>query len=65
MILQKGGTMDEAKFNELDELTLNINLNLCVLNSALKEDYGDLEICAVSNFVEKIYNDSNSIRKLF
>jgi len=57
--------MDELKIEQLDDLTLSLNLDLNLLNSALKDDYGDLEICAISNFVEKIYNDSNSIRELF
>jgi hypothetical protein len=61
----KGEVMDESKLNKLDDLTLNINLDLSVLNSALKDDNGDLQLCALSNFVEKIYNDSNNIRNLF
>ncbi len=57
--------MDEIKLGQLDELTLSINLDLNLLNSALKDDTGELEICSISHFVEKIYNDSDKIRNLF
>lgn len=56
--------MDDKKIDMLEELTLNLHLDLNVLNSALKTD-DDLEICALSHFVERIYNDSSSIRNLF
>lgn len=57
--------MNEEKLDKLDEFTLEMYSKLNILNSALKEDYDDLEIYAVSDFVEKIYNDLKSIRKLF
>jgi len=58
--------MDEEKINELDGLTLNLNLALNILYNALKDlDNEELDICAVSHFVENIYKRSCDIRKLF
>ena len=57
--------MDEAGLRKIDELTLDINFDLCILNNALKYDSGDLEISILSYFVEQIYAKSNEIRKIF
>jgi len=61
----KGALMDDEKLEKLDDLTLSINLDLNILNSALKDDYGNLEMCLVSQFVERIYQNSDEVRKLF
>lgn len=58
--------MDEENFNQLDELTLNINLELNILYNALKYlDFEELDITAVSCFVKRLYKKSDEIRKLF
>jgi len=65
MNIKQGVSMEELKIEKLDDLTLNLNMDLNILNSALKDDTGDLEICSISKFVERIYGDSSSIRELF
>ncbi len=56
--------MDETTLDKLEDLTLDLNMDLNVLNSALKDDC-DLQICSISNFVERIYDISKDIRNLF
>lgn len=57
--------MNEKQTNKLDELTLDINFNLAILKSAIKNDDADLEICVLESFVENIYQTSQKIRNLF
>jgi len=53
--------MKNEQIEKLDELTLDINFNLAILNSAVK-DYDNLEICMLENFIETIYKTSKEIR---
>lgn len=55
--------MNTNQLTRLDDLTLTLNFDLAILNSAIKDD--DLEICALGSFVEKIYKDSEKIRRIF
>lgn len=57
--------MSNSEIQKLDELTLDLNFDLCILNSAIKGDDGDLEPCILTGFVEKIYKTSNEIRNIF
>jgi hypothetical protein len=58
--------MDEEKIKTLDELTLYLNMDLNILHNALKYvDTEELDIAAVSYFVENIYKNSCEIRKVF
>lgn len=56
--------MNTKELEELDILTLNINFDLAILNSAIKDsDY--LEVYTLTRFVERIYKNSEEIRKIF
>lgn len=56
--------MDINQIDRLDNLTLGLSFDLAILNSAIKG--GDtLEVCALEDFVEKIYHDSEKIRNIF
>lgn len=57
--------MSNTEIQKLDNLILDLNFDLCILNSALKDDDGDLELCILSRFVERIYKTSNEIRDIF
>ena len=57
--------MNDEKLETLNELTLKISLDLNILHNALKYDDNELETCAVSYFVEKIYHTANEVRNLF
>lgn len=57
--------MDANELKKLDDLTLELDMDLNILNSALKSDDEDLEICSLNNFVERIYQKSNEIRNVF
>lgn len=56
--------MAKEQLEQLDILTLSLNFNLAILNSAVK-DSENLEICMLESFVEKIYMTSNEIRNIF
>lgn len=56
--------MNKEQIERLDELTLDLNFDLAILNSAIK-DTENLEVCALNNFVEKIYQASEETRKIF
>ncbi len=47
------------------ELAIDINFDLEILNSAVKDTDGDLEICVLGHFVEKIYKNSNELTDMF
>lgn len=56
--------MNTNQLQSLDNLTLSLNFNLAILNSAVK-DGENLETCMLESFVEKIYMTSNEIRNIF
>lgn len=56
--------MNKEQIIRLDNLTLGLNFDLAILNSAIK-DTDNLEVCALNSFVEKIYQDSEKIRNIF
>jgi hypothetical protein len=55
--------MNKEQIQKLDDLTLMLNFDLAVLNSATQDD--NLEIYMLNPFVEKIYKDSEEIRTIF
>lgn len=58
--------MNEEQLYKIEGLTLEMHMELEILNSALK--YMEMEgadVCALSSFVEKIYEKSDNIRKIF
>jgi hypothetical protein len=56
--------MNKEQITRLDDLTLKLNFDLAILNSAVK-DSENLEVCVLNPFVEKIYQDSEEIRTIF
>lgn len=56
--------MNKEQIERIDELTMNLNFDLAILNSAVK-DFDNLEVCVLDNFVEKIYISSGEIRSIF
>ena len=56
--------MNKKQIEKLDNLILELNFDLVILNSAVK-DYDDLEACMLDHFVEKIYLNSKEIRNIF
>lgn len=56
--------MNEEQIERLDALTLELNNDLAVLKSAVKDNL-DLEVCSLEHFVERIYKDSEEIRNIF
>lgn len=56
--------MNENQIDRLDVLTLELNNDLAVLRSAVKDNL-DLEVCSLEHFVERIYKDSEEIRNIF
>lgn len=56
--------MNENQIDRLDSLTLDLNYDLAILRSAVKDSI-DLEVCSLEHFVEKIYKDSEEIRNIF
>lgn len=59
--------MDEEKLRQIDSLTSKINMDLEILNNAIKcmEYEGAKNITAITSFVENIYQKSEEIRKIF
>jgi len=57
--------MNKEQINKIDDLTLDINFNLAILKSAIKNDDTDLELCFLEPFVENIYQTSQEIRDMF
>jgi len=57
--------MNQELIQRIDELTLDLNMDLSILNSAVRNFDGDLEVCSLVNFVEKIYKLSDEIREIF
>lgn len=56
--------MNEEQLQRLDRLILCLNFDLTILNSALKGN-DNLEIFILEDFVEKIYQNSEKIRRIF
>ena len=63
--LQKRSHMNQELLQKIDDLTLDLNMDLSVLNSAVKNYDNDLEVCSLVNFVEIIYKLSDEIREIF
>ena len=57
--------MNEEQLDKIDELSLEISLELNILHNALKYTDEELEIAAVSHFVENIYKKSTELRSIF
>lgn len=56
--------MNQQELQKLDELILDLNMNLCILKSAVACFDDDLETSDLINFVESIYNVSKEIRHI-
>lgn len=57
--------MNKEQLDKIDELTLYMNMELNILHNALKYTDEELELVAVSHFVENIYKKSNELRNIF
>ena len=56
--------MNKEQIFEIDDLTLKLNFDLAILNSAISNG-DDLEVCVFENFVESLYQKSEDIRRIF
>lgn len=57
--------MNKAQIEEIDNLTLDLNFDLAVLYSAIKDADEELEVYMLENFIERIYKISSNIRNIF
>jgi len=58
--------MSEEDLEKLEEFTFKICMQLNLLYNALKDcDWDELDICAVSCFVEDMYNQSKEMGCIF
>ena len=57
--------MNKEQLQRIDDLTLDLNMDLNVLNSAVINCNNKLEVCDLFNFVERLSNISNEIREIF
>lgn len=57
--------MNEEQLDKIDELTLDLDMELNILHNALKYTDDELDIAALSHFVENIYKKSTEIRRIF
>ena len=57
--------MNQEQIQKIDNMTLDLNMDLSILNSAVGNAEDDLEVCALVNFVGKIYKLSSEIRDVF
>lgn len=57
--------MKQQQLQTLDDLTLDLHTNLCILISAVKCDDSDLEIYSLVDFIEEIYKQSKNVRHIF
>lgn len=57
--------MTIEEMDKLDELTLYIHMDLNILYNSLKYMDEELDITALSYFVETIYKNSCKVRELF
>lgn len=61
----KGERMNQQEIEKLDELTLDLNMDLCVLKSAVISNSEDLEVSDLTNITERMYKISSEIRDIF
>lgn len=57
--------MNKNDVEKIDNLTLDLNMELCILKSAVGCFDDDLEISDLVNFTERIHKISNEIRQIF
>lgn len=57
--------MNRNEIEKIDNLTLDLNMDLCILKSAVGCFDNDLEISDLINFTERIHKTSNEIRQIF
>lgn len=57
--------MNQQEIEKLDKLTLDLNMDLCILKSAIMCFDDDLETNDLVNFVQKLYKTSIEIRSIF
>lgn len=58
--------MTDEEIFKIESFAININTDLCILKNAMKNnDNNNLEIDDLISFVEKIYNISDEIIKIF
>lgn len=57
--------MDKKDLQKIDELTLDLNMDLCILKSAVICFDEDLEICDLIDFTGRLYKTSKEIRNIF
>lgn len=57
--------MNRNEIEKIDNLTLDLNMDLCILKSAVCCFDDDLEISDLVNFTERIYKTSSEIRQIF
>lgn len=63
--LNKEVYMNQKELNRLDCLTLDLNMNLNVLYSAIMCFNDELEVCDLINIVKNLYGTSVKVRELF
>lgn len=57
--------MNEQEIQKLDNLTLDLKMDIAVLNSAVGSFDDNLQVCDLINFVGKIYKKSKEVRDIF
>lgn len=57
--------MNQQELQKLDDLTLDLNMNLSILNSAVKNFDNDFEVYDLINIMELIYKNSLEMREIF
>jgi len=57
--------MNVAEMEKVEKTILDINLKLNILYNALKYQDKEVDMCAVSYFVEGIYRTSEEIMNIF
>ncbi len=57
--------MNKEQLQKLDNLTLDLNMDLEVLNNAVRNSDDDLTVCSLINFMGEVYKISNEIRDIF
>ena len=65
ILKRQGVNMDKTEIQKLDNLTLELNMNLCILKSAVTCFDDDLEVSDLIDFTERIYITSVEIRDIF
>lgn len=57
--------MNKKEMQKIDELTLDLYENLCILKSAIACFDKNLEVSDLVSFSEQIFQISNEIREIF